>query len=168
QLQLAVAGPQVLLERREVGLVVRVVERLAAQPGQAGAHPGRRQVLDDAVVAVQPDVLPGLRDHHVGGGGQARRLGQIVHGPPRYGTATARASRCPNGPSTARSAAAAASAAAWSPRSTRSASRSKRSACSAARRQAYPAAVSLVTMNAQSLLVTSRASRASWSSAGLR
>src|SRR5262249_36741425 len=76
-----------VLERREVRLVVRVLQVLhcagrLGQPRQSLAHAVGGQVLDDAVVLVPPAVLADFGDIEVAHRAQPRS--QIVHGTRRY------------------------------------------------------------------------------------
>src|ERR1019366_8568235 len=62
QLQIAEGDPGMLLERRQVSLLVRVLHAAAglsglSQPGQALAHAVRRKILDGPVVLVPSAVL---------------------------------------------------------------------------------------------------------------
>src|SRR6202035_2974727 len=87
ELELAVHDAGAILERGQVGLVVRILQgrpgtcRLG-QRGQALAHPDGGQVLDRAVVLVPPAVLAGFGQVEVAHRAQPRR--QVVHGTRRY------------------------------------------------------------------------------------
>ena len=65
QLQLSERDPDLILERGEMRLIMRIIEEVTrlgrlGKGGQPRPHPVRRQVLDDTVVLVTPGALPHL------------------------------------------------------------------------------------------------------------
>ena len=79
-LELAQRGPQRVLERGQVGLVVEVgLGRPATEPGQPGPHTLGREVLDLPVVLVAAGVLARGGDHEVADRAQAVGQG-LGHG----------------------------------------------------------------------------------------
>ena len=95
QLQVAEGDPGALLERRQVRLVMRIIQRPAGgglgQPAQALAHAVRRQILDGPVVLVPSAVLAHLSNVEVAHGPQPR--GEVVHDPDVTGRHPPRADR---------------------------------------------------------------------------
>jgi len=83
QLQIAEGDPGVLLERRQVRLLMRIFQWPAGgglgQPAQAPVHAVWRQILDDAVVLVPSAVLADPGNVEVAHGPQPR--GEVVHDP---------------------------------------------------------------------------------------
>ena len=70
--ELAERDAQHVLEGLQVGIVVVGGRARFRETTQAGAHTVGRQVLDDAVVLVQPGVLPDEGHHQVAHGAEAR------------------------------------------------------------------------------------------------
>ena len=64
-LQLPVDDSSPILEGREMGVDQRIGDPRSSEAGERALHPTRRQVLDHAVVLVEPDVLPGLGDEQL-------------------------------------------------------------------------------------------------------
>ena len=95
--ELAEGDAQHLLEGLQVGVVVVDGRSRFRETTQASAHTIGRQVLDDAVVLVQPGVLPDERDHQVAHGAEARlhRPDTRVRPPWPLATAAQRAATSP-------------------------------------------------------------------------